>query len=554
MDRRTFTKTITVGTLGLLYGCSVRNRFDIIIKNGHIIDGTSTQGFFGDIGIIGDKIAAIDDLKNATAGTIINGEGLVVSPGFIDIHTHTDLELFVNSNAESKILQGVTTEVSGNCGSSLFPLNDADFEEADTNTLERYGFHVDWRDIKGFLRRLEDQKASINYATFTGHGQLRSSVVGRNDVQATTQQVEEMKQLLARSMGNGSFGLSSGLEYAPGSYASTDELIELNKVVAQNAGVYATHIRDEEAGVEQAIEEALMICRETGVSLQISHLKAANPANWDKIDRILEGIHSASDTGFPVHADRYPYIAFSTGLSLFLPLWMRQGRTADIIARLGNSTHIPEIDEYLELQESNIGGWDRVVISFCNLEKNKRWIGRSVENCARELNVSPSEFIRTILIEEKNNVPMVGYGMSEPNLKKVLSSPLVMIGSDGNALAPQGKLGEGLPHPRSYGTFPRVLGRYTRDEQLFDRPIAIKKMTSMPATKLGIPERGVIAKDYYADIVVFNPQTVMDNATFEDPHQFPTGIEYVIVNGQVTVENGRHTGAQAGAVLRHQPA
>ena len=441
--------------------------------------------------------------------------------------------------------------MSGNCGDSLFPLSDVDLQEEDANTFERYGFHINWRNIDGFLRTLEDQKIAINYATFTGHGRLRSYIVGKNDVQATAEQLKDMKEILKRSMENGSFGLSSGLEYAPGSYASTAELVELSKVVREYGGVHATHIRSEEDRVEEAIQEALTICREAEVSLQISHLKACNQSNWNKIDHVLEMIHTAAEAGMPVKADRYPYVAWSTGLTMVLPLWSRQGATEEMLSRLQDRTLLPKIKEHVDKQGQGIGGWDRMVISSCFSEKNKKWEGKSIYACAVELDVTPFEFIRNILIEERSRVEIVGFGMDEDNLRKVLSSSLVVIGSDGNAVAPYGKLGAGKPHPRFYGTFPRVLGKYSREEAIFDLSTAIMKMTSMPATKLGIPKRGLIAKDYYADIVVFNPETVIDNATFEDPHQFPTGIEHVIVNGKIAVKDGKHTGAQAGAVLRH---
>ena len=551
ISRREFNLTIAAGTLGLITGCSLTNKFDIIIKNGLIIDGSGARSFIKDIGIIGNKIAAIDDLKNSTADIVINGENLVVSPGFIDIHTHTDIELIVNSKAESKIHQGVTTEVSGNCGYSPFPLNDVDFLELDTNTFEEYGIHINWRNIDGFLRKLEDQKISINYATFTGHGNLRSYVLGKNDIQATPPQLKEMKDILERSMADGSFGLSTGLEYAPGSYSSTTELIGLNKVVAKNGGIYATHIRSEDDHVEEAIQEALQICKEADVSTQISHLKACNFANWDKIDNILEMIHTAAESGMPVKADRYPYIAYATGLTMFLPLWSRQGSTEEILSRLKDKTSVKKIEDYVEDKGQRLGGWERLVISSCFSEKNKVWEGKSVYDCAVELSTTPFEFIRNILLEEKNRVQIVGFGMDENNLKKVLSSSLVMIGSDGTAVAPYGKLAEGKPHPRYYGTFPRVLGKYSREDKLFDLTTAVKKMTSMPAAKLGLQKRGLIAKDYFADIVLFNPKTVIDNASFVDPHQFPSGIEYVIVNGKITVKNGKHTGALAGTVLRH---
>ena len=552
ISRREFNLTVAAGTLGLITGCSITNRFDIIIKNGLIIDGSGARAFRKDIGLIGNKIVAVDDLKSATADMIIDAENLVVSPGFIDIHTHTDIGLFVNSNAESKIHQGVTTEVSGNCGDSPFPLNDVDFRELDTNTFEKFGIHINWRNIDGFLRRLEDQKISINYATFTGHGTLRSYVMGKNDIQASPEQLEEMKDILERSMADGSFGLSTGLEYAPGSYSSTTELIELNKIVARNGGIHATHIRSEDDHVEEAIQEALRICKEAEVSTQISHLKACNHANWYKVDHLLEMIHTAADSGMAVSADRYPYIAYSTGLTMFLPLWSRQGSTKEILSRLRDNTTAKKIRDYVEDKGQGIGGWDQVLISSCFSEKNEIWEGKSVQACATELSTTPFEFISNILLEEKNRVQIVGFAMDEDNLKKVLSSSFVMIGSDGTAVAPYGKLAEGKPHPRYYGTFPRVLGKYSRDDKIFDLATAVKKMTSMPAAKLGLQKRGLIAKDYFADLVLFNPETVIDNASFVDPHQFPSGIDYVIVNGEITIKNGKHTGAQAGTVLRHR--
>jgi N-acyl-D-amino-acid deacylase len=554
ISRREFNITIAAGTLGLIAGCSSKNKFEIIIKNGLIIDGSGAGGYKKDIGITGNKIVAIDDLKNATADLIIDGEGLVVSPGFIDIHTHTDLQPLVNSRVESKIHQGVTTEVSGNCGSSPFPINDDDFQEYDKNTFEEYGIHIDWRNADGYLRRLEDHKMSNNHATLTGQGTLRSLVIGNNDVPANPQQIKEMEEMLERSMAEGSFGLSSGLEYAPGSYASTEELIALNKVVAKNRGIYATHIRSEDDLVEEAIQEALRICKEAEVSTQIAHLKAANQANWHKIDHVLDMIHDAAESGMQITADRYPYIAYSTGLTMFLPLWSRQGSTEEILARLTDSKTAGKIEAHAENKGQSIGGWDRVVISSCSLEKNKILEGKSVQSCADDLNVTPFEFIRNVLIEEDNRVSMIGFAMDEDNLKKVLSSPHVMIGSDGDAVAPTGKLSVGKPHPRYYGTFPRVLGKYAREEKIFDLATAVNKMTHMPAAKLGLQKRGLIEKDYYADIVLFNPDTVIDNASFTNPHQFPTGIDYVIVNGKITIQNGKHTGAEAGSVLRHTSA
>lgn len=552
ITRRDFVKTGSVVALGVLVGCSVNNRFDIIIQNGLVFDGSGVPGNKTDLGIKGDKISAIADLSTATADLIIDARGLAVSPGFIDIHTHTDTGLLVNPNAESKIHQGVTTEVSGNCGASPFPLNDEDFEEFDKNLFERYGIHVTWRDITGFLNALEEKQISFNYATLTGHGDLRSYVVGKNDVEPTAEQLKQMKETLFRSMENGSFGLSTGLEYAPGSYAKTDELIELCRTVAKQNGIYATHIRNEDDRVEEAVEEAIRICREANVSTEISHLKACNKNNWHKVDHLLEMVQNATNSGMPVNADRYPYIAYGTGLTVFLPLWSRQGNTDEILARLQDMELIPKIRQHAENRGKRIGGWDRVVISFCFSDKNKILEGKSIQDCTEITGKEPFEFIRDILVEERNRVSIVGFAMDEDNLKKVLSAPHIMVGSDGSAVSPIGKLSEGKPHPRYYGTFPRVLGKYCREEKIFNLATALKKMTSMPADKLGLKNRGYIKKGYFADITIFNPETVIDNATFLNPHQFPTGIEYVIVNGSVTVKNGEHTGKRAGEILRHE--
>lgn len=550
ISRRTFMGKSAVAVLGISAGCTFTPRFDIIIKNGLVFDGSGGMPVQKDIGINGSAITAIDDLKNARARQIIDAANMAVSPGFIDIHTHTDLELLVNSKGESKVRQGVTTEIGGNCGSSPFPLNDADFEEYRKNVMDRYGIEVAWRDLEGFFNTLEKNGTSINFATLTGHGDLRSYVVGKNDVDPAKKQMQAMQSLLRESMDQGSFGLSTGLEYAPGSYAKTEELVELCRVVSEKNGLYATHMRSEDDFVEEAVDEALTISRESGAMLQISHLKACNPANWHKTDLILEKISKALDEGMPVMADRYPYIAYGTGLSVFLPLWSRQGTTDDILARLQSKKDLAEIKSYTERRGTRIGGWKKVVISSCFTEENKALEGMSIADAAEMKNVDPFRFITGLLVEERNRVGIVGFAMDEGNLQKVLSAPFVMVGSDGNAVAPYGKLGSGKPHPRFYGTFPRVLGKYARKEHIFDLATAVQKMSSMPAKQLGLKKRGRIAIDNFADIVIFDPAVVIDKATFTDPHQYPEGISHVLVNGVLTIDQGKHTGQAGGAVLR----
>ena len=554
MSRRQFAKTSGFATMGILLGCSSSNRFSLIIRNGTIIDGLGSPPVKADIGIRGDRIVAVADLSTASADNFLDASGLIVSPGFIDIHTHTDTELLVNPRGESKMHQGVTTEVAGNCGSSPFPMTDEEYAHYDENLFDKYDIHASWIRISGFLDALEKSRISMNYATFTGHGDLRAYVVGKNDVTLTPVQMEEMKRMLRESMENGSFGLSTGLEYAPSSYAPTEEIINLCTVVSEQGGVYATHMRNEDDRVEEAIVEALQICKQAKVSTQISHLKACNHANWHKVDHMLELIETAESNGLPVTADRYPYIAYGTGLSTFLPIRSRQGSTEEILNRLQDSAQVSKIREYAEYRGARIGGWDRVVISFCKSEENKKWEGKSIMECAARTGDTPFEFIRKILIEEENGVSIVGFAMDEDNLKKVLSSPLTMVASDGCAVAPYGKLARGKPHPRYYGTFPRVLGRYSREEKIMNLQTAIAKMTSMPARKLGLKQRGVIEANAFADIVVFDGNTVNDRATFSDPHQYAAGIKHVIVNGVMTIENEKHTGAVSGKVLRHGSA
>ncbi len=518
------------------------------------MDGSGSTGYIADLGIRDHHINAIGDLAQASADRIIDARGLAVSPGFIDIHTHTDTQLLVDPRGMSKLMQGVTTEVGGNCGSTVFPLNKKDRSELDIYLFERYGIHAEWDDITSFLDLLEKKKTSINYLTFTGHGDLRAFVVGKNDLQPSADQLNEMKKILASTMEAGSFGLSTGLEYAPGSYARTEELVELCRIVSARSGVYATHMRNEDDRVEEAIDEALEICRLAEVSTQISHLKACNPANWNKIDRILDKLNGSVKEGLPVLADRYPYIAYGTGLGTFLPLWARQGEREEILSRLQNTNLLPDIEVYANSRGTRIGGWDRVMISSVRTDENKWCEGKTISDCAGETGESPFMFIKNLLMQEEMRVGMVGFAMNEDNLKKVLQSDLVMIGSDGSAISPESKLGAGNPHPRYYGTFPKVLGKYSRESGYFDLPVAIKKMTSMPAEKLGLNKRGRLKEHFYADIVVFNPDIVLDRATFVAPHQFPVGIEYVIVNGKISVEKNQHQGIFSGKILRHASA
>jgi len=548
--RRDFIKTGIITVSGLALGCSIRSGLDILIRNGMVADGTGHALFKSDVGIRNGKIVALGNLNNARADLVIDGSGYIVAPGFIDIHTHTDIELFVNPNAEGKIRQGITTEVSGNCGSSPFPLTKDAALRNQEQVKNKYGLDLYWEDLDGFFLLLEKQGTALNYVTFTGHGDLRDTVMGSYDRDPSPEELKKMQNVLSQTLEMGSMGLSTGLEYAPGSYAKTRELIELSKIVSRYNGIYATHLRNEDDRLEEAVEEALEICRKARVSLQISHLKACNKNNWSKIDAVLDNIRRAVHEDFPVMADRYPYNAWSTGLSAFLPVSARQGTTAEIIERMKNREDEENIRAYVLGRGSRIGGWDRVLISSCRGEGGEFFEGKTLEAIAREMNISPYETVRRLLIEFNSQVSTIGFAMDDDNLKKVLKSEFVTVGSDGSVRARYGPLFTGKPHPRSYGTFPRVLAKFVRDEKILSIPEAVRKMSAMNAIKLNLKNRGFIRENYIADIVLFDPETVQDNATYLDPHQYPTGINHVIVRGIPVIFDGNHTGALPGKVLR----
>ncbi|MCK4772406.1 MAG: D-aminoacylase [Candidatus Latescibacteria bacterium] len=535
----------------LIQGCSKARDWDLLVSGGAVYDGLGNPGQEIDIAIKGDSIVLIgQNLDKSSATYVIEADGLAVSPGFIDVHTHTDVELIANPKAESFIRQGITTEISGNCGFSPFPIADAIFDEEKERLKDEYDIDLDWRDIHGFFRRLEERGIAHNYATLLGQGAVRGEVIGFDDEPPAANDLLQMRALVEENMKAGALGLSTGLEYAPGSYAETPEIIELCREVAKYNGVYATHMRDEGDLLLESIDEAIDIARETGVSLQISHFKIAYPRNWPKVDAAISKIEEAHEDGIDILADRYPYIAGSTSLSFYFPLWALQGTTADFIGRLRN----PDLDGRLrnntDEQERKLGSWDKVVICSVFTEKNKPLEGMNILEAAARDGKAPYDFMRDLIIEEDNRVGMITFMMNEPNLQRILSHSLVVIGSDGSAVAPYGILHKGKPHPRFYGSFPRVLGKYAREEGIFPLSQAIRKITSLPAEKFGLDGRGQVRENYFADLVLFDPDTVIDEATWTDPHQYPTGIEYVIVNGKVVVSEGEHTGATPGIIIR----
>jgi N-acyl-D-amino-acid deacylase len=556
LNRREFLKMsaqagvlLGLGTgFGRTKGISSPADFDILIKNGTVIDGLSDKALKADVGIVGERIQAIGDLSSTQARTIIDALGKAVTPGFIDIHTHTDaVELLVNPKGESKIRQGVTLEVSGNCGGSSFPYK-KEVSEEEQRFQKRYGLERDWVDLAGYLARVQKTGMAFNYITLVGQGTIRNYVMNEDRRKPTAAELELMQKLVAEAMEQGAFGLSSGLEYTPSGFASTEEVIELCRVAAKYGGFYATHVRSEDSFVIEAIAEAISIAEKAGLPLQISHFKSCGTINWWKMPMLFDLVEAAAKRGVAVTADRYPYTAFSTGLSVYYPQWALAGGNEAFVKRLQDPAEKHKMSEETMLKLEGTP-WENILLTGLDEEDNQRFIGKTIQQAASELGQDPYEFACDLLIKEKGGVGIVGFAMSEEQTEETLQHPLVMLCSDGSALAPYGPLHQGKPHPRNYGTFPRFLGLYVRDRKALTLPQAVKKMTSMPAAKLGLKDRGTLKQGNFADIVVFNPATVADKATYTEPEQYSIGIDYVIVNGKVVIDHDNHTGVLPGKVL-----
>jgi len=530
--------------------------YDLLVKDGLVVDGTGNPWFRADIGIGDGKMASIGDLHPAEAEEVLDAKGLVVAPGFIDMHTHSELSLLINPRAESSIRQGVTTEVVGNCGSSAAPLNDALREEMGKTTpiLGDAKLRLEWSTMDGYLKGLEGKGVAQNVVTLVGNGNLRAITMGFEARAPKGDELAEMKRALSQAMEDGAFGLSSGLIYSPSSYADTRELVELCRVVARYGGIYSSHIRGEGESLIAAVKEAIEIGHRSGVPVEISHHKASGRANWGKVKRTLKLIDEARGRGVDVTCDVYPYLAGSTGLDSVLPSYAWEGGVDRLIERLRD----PETRRRLrrEMVKGRRGwssmlkasGWGAIMISYCH--GHREYEGKTIPELARLKGTDPFDFVFDLLIEERASVGTVNFMMREEDLRAVLAHPVSMIGSDSSAAAPYGVLGKGKPHPRTYGTFPRVLGEYARSRGLLTLEGAVRKMTSLPAQKLKLRDRGLIREGLWADITVFDRRAVVDKATYAMPHRYPAGIEYVIVNGKIVIDRGEHTGALPGRALR----
>lgn len=532
---------------------------DILIRGGTVIDGTGTKRVPRDVAIDGIKISGVYKHSEAKATVVIDASGMVVCPGFIDIHSHSELHLLANPLAESKIRQGVTTELVGNCGGSPAPATGM-ARESLLGLAKQLDINVNWTTLDEYLLRLANLRTSVNVASLVGATNLRSAVMGDCDARASEEALEEMKQVLADTMLQGAFGLSSGLIYAPGCYADTDELVALASVSASLGGFYASHIRGEGRTLLKAVAEAIEIGRRARSRVQISHHKACGRGCWGLVERTIGMVEEARRSGVDVAFDVYPYTASCTSLDTILPPWMREGGYDAIMARLSDPRSrakareqmIVPSDEWEAIAAED--GWENICVVGLKGERYGRFENRSVAQIAAELGQDAAEVAMDMMVDEKLMASAIFHEISEDDVVKVISHPLASIGSDGEAEAPYGPMAENVSHPRAYGTFPRVLRRYAIEKALFPLEEGIRKMTSLPAERIGLKDRGLIARGMAADIVVFDPESVRDRATFEDSHAYPEGIKYVLVNGAVTIENGEHTRERAGQVLRHLPS
>ncbi|MFP4457589.1 MAG: N-acyl-D-amino-acid deacylase family protein [Clostridia bacterium] len=522
---------------------------DIKIINGKIIDGTGSPFYFGEVGLKNDKIVKVGYSIDDAAKKVINAKGKVIAPGFIDAHSHSDFPLLINRKAESKIRMGVTSEVIGQCGNSAAPRtpNKKDFFGYD---LDEIG--VTYDSMEQYLQLLETKEVAVNVIPLVGHGNIRTIVMGESDRKPTDSEMEKMKKLLDESLQAGAYGMSTGLIYPPGCYSEINELIELSHVLHKYNAFYVTHMRNEESKLLQSIKEVLEIAKKADIAVHISHFKSCNEENWGLVNDGLRLLEEAREDNIDVTADQYPYIASSTSLKTLIPQWAHDGGVSKLRKRvLDKNTRLRIREEII----AHYGTQDKlscVMVSSCQKEKNKKFEGLNLIEISNIVDKDPVDACLDLLLDENFSPGMVRFSMSEEDVKTVMNHHLVMIGSDASCMASEGALSKGKPHPRAYGTFARVIGKYAIKEKLMPLEKAIFKMTGMPATRFMLQDRGLIKENMYADITIFDENEIIDSATFKNPHNFAKGIDYVIVNGEIVIENGTQNEKYPGKVLRRR--
>ena len=529
--------------------------YDVIIRGGHVIDGAGNPWIKADVGIRAGRIARVGRLDGAQAARIIDATGQVVTPGFIDMHTHSEYTLLYDGNAQSKIRQGVTTEVAGEA-TSPGPIEGPGVEP-NLDLLKPLHIDLTWTNLDGYFQRLLKTGTSVNVASYVSACQVRYDVVGYENRPPTAEEMEKMRELVASSMKQGAVGLADALEATCG-YAKTDELIEEAKVVSVYGGIYGTHLRGEGDTVLDSIREAIEIGEKANVPVEIFHIKVAGSNNWGRMPELVALINSARARGVDINANQYPYIAANHPTLPLLPPWALEGGLDKTMERLRDPQlririkH--DIENGLPDWNSNYvrqsGGWNGIVIGATHTEKNASLPGKTLEEIGRIREKDPAEAFFDLLLEEHGQVMCMPFMMNEKDVQTALREPWVDIASDGSSLSTEGLLSAGHPHPRNFGTFPRILGHYVRDEKVLTLEDAVRKMTSLPAQRLGLKDRGLLREGYWADVVVFDPNRIRDTATFANPKQYPEGINYVLVNGKVVIDQRDHTGARPGVALR----
>ena len=532
---------------------SSQQQFDVIIRDGTVYDGTGRAPVKADVGIKGDRIATIGNLSRASAPTIIDAKGLAVAPGFINMLSHSETSWFVDSRSLSELLQGVTTQIFGE--GSMGPLND----EMKKRRRESQGdlkYDIEWTTLAEYLNHLEKRGISQNVASFIGAAIIREYVIGLDNKPPTPTQLDQMRELVRREMEAGALGITTALIYPPAFFAKTDELIELCKVAAKYKGKYTTHMRSEADQLIEAVQETIRISREAGLPAEIYHLKAAGEANWSKMDQVIKMIEDARRQGLKITADMYTYPAGGTGLNATLPPWVYEGGPEAAYKRLQDPATRQKIAEAVRTQTNEwenlyllSGSPDRIVLASFRNDKLKPLTGKTLGDVAKMRGKDPVETIMDLLVEDRSRIGTIYFLMSEDNIRKQIRQPWVSFGSDAASIVTEGVFLKSAAHPRAYGNFARLLGKYVRDEKVISLTEAVRRLTSLPATNLGLKDRGLLRRGMFADVVIFDPQTIADRATFEKPHQYSVGVRDVFVNGQLVLRNGEHTGAKPGKAL-----